>query len=288
MFQGSSFYEVEMKYHVLTFLLLIGSAFAAEPAQQPSPAPTPTVSQQITGAEKPIPLGELVDLRVISQATLKDATAFSTDWSVFDLETRKEQKFKFYRELDTDTVEGVVFGAGTEPRELYVHCAVTYLIIKKEADKITQAGTKTELLKVKVIIGTGPQPPGPNPKPVIPDVKFPNEKLGLSTKVYKAVMERGPPTNRKAGATVLATSFRGINSAIAAGALKAPVDILKKSKEANGAAITTAGLKIQDWTGTFTVVQDELFALYEAGTITTAEQFGSAFSEIADAFDAVR
>lgn len=266
-----------MKY-ILSFLLCVSSLLAAE---QPTPS-----TQQIVGADKPIPLGELVELSVTSQAAMPDVVAFSTDWSVYDLEQRKEQKFKFFREVGDKTVEGVVFGAGVEPRELIAHCSITYLVLKKEQDKIVEAGTKTELLKVKVIIGTNePRPPKPEPSP---EVKFPNEKLGLSTKVYKAVMERGPPTGRVAGAKAFATSYRGIQSAIAARTIKDPVDALKRVTASNNAALSNAGLKRDDWVQVFTILQDEVFSLYEGNKISTADQLGAAFLEIADAFDAVR
>lgn len=271
-----------MKF-VALFVMLIGSAFAAE---QPS-TPGPAQSQAIIGGDKPIELGELVDLNVKSQLSVKDAIAFSTDWTIFDLESRQDQKFKFYRELGTETTEGVVFGAGTEPRELIVHCSITYLIVKKEDDKVIEAGTKTELIKVKIVIGGGKPRPPPAPSPVDPP-KFPKERLGLSTKVYKDVMERGPPATRKVGATTLSTSFRGVQSSIAAGVLKDPVDILKKSSAANASALINAGLKREEWIPVFTSLQDELFALYEGNKIVTPADFGAAFSEIADAFDAVK
>lgn len=272
-----------MRY-CIAFLLLMGAAFAADSSQQPTP-PSPLPSQ-ILGCDTPVPLGDLVDLSVKPNPAIKDSVAFSSDWSVYDIDARKEQKFKVYRDTDPDTVEGVVFGAGTEPRELLVHCATTYLIVKKENDKIVSAGTKTVLLKAKVVIGS-PSPKPPSPPTPTPSPAFPNEKLGLSTKVYKAVMERGPP-GRKAGAAVLSTSFRGIQSAIVAGALKEPSDILKKATVANDSAVAGIGQKREDWVPVFSAIQDELFALYESSKISTADQFGAAFLEIADAFDAVR
>lgn len=263
---------------MLAFVLLIGTVLGAE---QPLP-PQPSV-QKIEGADKKIPLGELVDLSVNLPST---PAACSTDWVVFELPTGAEKKFKFYRDKKEDSViEGIVWGAGVEPKELIVVCSITQLNITKEQDKIVQAGTNTVVLRTKITIGDGtaPRPPTPNP---IPEPKFPNETLGLSSKIFKSC-DQVPAVKRKAGAVALSKSMRGIKASIDAATLKDPVDILKKAAEANRSAITQAGQSRDDWVPVFTVLQDELYSLYQKGTVNSASDFGRAFGEVADAFDAV-
>jgi hypothetical protein len=265
---------------MLAFVLLIGTVFAAE--QPAPPAPQPNI-QKITGADKKVPLGELVDLSVKLPST---PAACSTDWVVFELPTGVEKKFKFYRDKGDDgVIEGIVWGAGTEPKELIVVCSITQLNVTKEQDKIVQAGTNTVVLRTKIVIGDGTEPRPPTPPTPKPDPKFPNETLGLSTKLFKAC-DQIPVVKRKAGAMALSKSMRGIKSSIDAKAFSDPVDILKKAAEANRSAITQAGQNRDDWVPVFTVLQDELFNLYQKGTVSSASDFGRAFGEVADAFDA--
>lgn len=92
-------------------------------------------------------------------------------------------------------------------------------------------GVKVEDSVVLVIDATGGKPVPPTPDPVVPK---PDGKLGL----IKASREGLAKVNPKAGdVEKLITAQRSVRSAVAAGGLVTPADILKGWRDANNAAV---------------------------------------------------
>jgi hypothetical protein len=134
-------------------------------------------AQKITGAEQPIPLGELVDLGLTPlKEKPKGLEGTSAAWRVIDLASGQEKKFR-------EHAEGIFFGAGIRPKKLKVFCAVSYLFVARDGDKVKSLFVKTVLLTADVQVGEpgpGPGPePGPVPPPSPPDPWFPKLKAAF-------------------------------------------------------------------------------------------------------------
>lgn len=230
--------------------------------------------QKIVGAEAPIPLGELVDLAI---SPIKDPpkhfTSYSVAWKVFDGD--KEKRVREYQ-------DGIFFGAGVVPKRMTALVAVTYLYTVKEGDKITEVGTKTVILSTPVIVG---EDPGPAPDPVEPEPTFPESRYSLNSKAYKAAMSKVPTAARRAGAKNIAKSFESIASAVSAGALDQVDEILKKTTEANRAAV---GNYRADWEPFFKYMQDVLYTLYEEKQMVNVNDFAEAWREVAVGLKSVK
>lgn len=262
---------------IVPLLLLLGASLV-HAAEFSAP------EQKIAGADKPIPLGELVELAV---PPVKEKPQYymgaSYDWKVVDLSTGKDRKYRAYD-------SGVCFSAGIQSKRLLALCAVTHLFVVKQGNAITEVGTKTVLLSAEVDIGDGsapdPAPPGPapGPAPVLPEARF---KLSSTINNFS----RTSVTNidsRIRGAKVLATSFRGIASSIAAGALTEPEDILKKTATSNISALNSAGVARSDWEGVFRQLMEVVYQLYDTSKIQSATDFKDAWTEIAIGLEAVK
>ena len=233
--------------------------------------------QKIVGAETPIPLGELVDLSV---SPIKDPpkhfVSYSLAWKVFDGD--KEKRVREYQ-------DGIFFGAGVVNKKMTALVAITYLYVVKESDKISEVGTKTVLLSTPVVIGADTPEPGPDPTPVDPEPTFPESRYNLNSKAYKAAMSKVTSQARKSGAKNIAKSFESIASAVSAGALNQVDDILKKTTEANRAAV---GNYRADWEPFFKYMQDVLYTLYEEKQMVNANDFAEAWREVATGLKSVK
>lgn len=231
--------------------------------------------QKIVGAETPIPLGELVDLSI---SPIKDPPkhflSYSVAWKVFDGD--KEKRVREYQ-------DGIFFGAGVVPKKMTALVAVTYLYAVKETEKIVEVATKTVILSTPVLIGE--ENPEPTPDPVEPEPSFPESRYSLNSKAYKAAMSKVPSAARKAGAKNIAKSFESIASAVSAGALNQVDDILKKTTEANRAAV---GNYKADWEPFFKYMQDVLYTLYEDKQMVNVNDFAEAWREVATGLKAVK
>jgi hypothetical protein len=278
--------------YVLTclFLLIPGLAFAADP-------PTFVVPEQkIVGVDKPIPLGELVD---ISVSPIKDKPdnlkVTSIDWKVLEVDASNGLVEKKVR-ITNDTI---MFGAGIKPKKLVIIVAITHLYINAEKvtdektgftyTKVTNTGTRTALHRADVIIGNGevPKPdpsPGPTPQP---NVVLPQGKYGLAQLVYGLAMAV-PEESRVNGAAALSSSFTGIAAAINANTIQVDKDILAKTKQANNEALKQAGVSETQWTPFFTTLMNKVFVLYQEKKIVTKDDYAVAWKEIVVGLQAIK
>lgn len=274
-----------MKQLLVYFLLLMSSSGLLWAQESKS------IKTAIAGADKPIPVGGIVDLSVSNIDKPDNAVSFSTDWIVFELPAGTERTFKFVREIDPSgapITEGIVLGTGEVDGEWIVTCSMTYLLVTKEDDKITHVGTKTIPLRTRVTIGNGIKPNPPKPKPPGPDPVFPEGKYGLARKFYDICMLKVPAgENRQEGAKALVKSLRDTKMAIADKKLTGSVEILKKTTESNTAALRVAGIPLEEWRPAFLDLQDVLFDLYDKKLLETDKDFETALGEIADGTEKV-
>lgn len=232
--------------------------------------------QKIVGAEESIPLGELVTLSVTKPKAVPNLTATSYLWRVYDGYT--EKKFA------VDSEGNVFFGSGLRPKKLLALLSVTHVYVLKDGEKEPRVATKNILLSAIVNIGGGdPVPPPPdNPPQPLPDL--PPGKNGLSRFVYDE-SKSVPADKRVKGAKALAGSFTSMASAIVAGAVVTPQDILKQTKAANDSAL---GSDAADWEKFSESLQEKLWALYKDKKLATANDFADAWKEIAVGLNAIK
>jgi hypothetical protein len=129
------------------------------------------------------------------------------------------------------------------------------------------------------VVGDGDSPvPPPKPKPEPePDPKpKPDGALGL-IKASREGAAKVVSTGKAAESKALATAQRGVASAVAAGGLTKPADILKAWRDANNAAVPAAA-----WKPWGEAVSGELSKLYAGGKLPDAKAWAAAFEEIAE------
>jgi hypothetical protein len=264
------------------------TATAAAPEPPPKSAGPAYVvpAQHIVGAENPIPLGELVDLTVSPvEKSPQYLQSTSYVWKVFE-----HGKEKRAREYDG----GIFFGAGIKARKLLVECAVTYLYLVKDGDgKVTDVATRTVILSTVVQIGEpGPTPPepGPNPPaPPLPPTPLPDGQFKLAQTAFDLANQKiTDPAVRPKAAKVVAQAMRGIASAVAAGTITTPEDVLKQTKQTQQSQLKQAGVDLNAVDAFGAALQDAVYGLYQQKKLNTAADFGAAWNEIATGLEKVQ
>lgn len=173
--------------------------------------------------------------------------------------------------LPVDGGVNVVFASGEHKEFIFVGSASDATSLGSVVHRLAIGEPEPEPL---------PNPPGPTPPPTpLPDGKF---KLAAF-----AFTEAGKVTsaNRPAAAKNLANSFRGIASAIAAGALSKPEEILAKTLTGNQTAL---GGDRAAWSAFGVSLSTELERLHAAGTLRVPADYQTAWDEIATGLEAVK
>lgn len=150
-----------------------------------------------------------------------------------------------------------------DPRKLVVNAS------KAGRFRFVAVGTlKDEQATAAFTIVVGDAPPTPGPGPVLPD-----GPLGLR----KASRDGAAKVGDKAAAKKLATAQRSVASAVMAGGLTTPADILAAWREANRAAADAVAWK--PWADSVTPALSKLHA---DGKLADKTAWGAAFNEMAD------
>ena len=122
------------------------------------------------------------------------------------------------------------------------------------------------------------------PPPLPPDDRLPDGKYKLAASAAEWVRSDVPSANR-ADSKSLASSFRSIASAIAAGGLSKPVDILRETKASNNRA---AGPNATAWVAWFRKLEARLMELDSSGELRQPADYQTAWQEIATGLESVR
>ena len=136
-------------------------------------------------------------------------------------------------------------------------------------------------------VGNDPPSPGPGPAPPPPDpvpVPLPDGKYKLANAAAAWVASSVDPA-AKVQAKALAGSFRGIAAAIAAGTLSDPQKILTETRTSNNAALGSFVEQWKPWGGKLSA---ELERLSTEGSLRTADDYRTAWQEIATGLEAVK
>lgn len=272
---------MKLKLFLCTFVLLIGSVATAQTA--------PTVT--ILNADKPFDMGEVITLK--ASPIPKDLGIVDTNyvWRVLDVKTTDGQSFFVSEKSINPLPDGsIFFGSGIVAKKFLVTLDVTFLFeIKQEGKPSTyKILTSSTSATVEVVGNTPVPPPGPEPPPTpVPDPVLPEGKFGLAPASYKWT-KSVDATVRVKGAAALVQSFQGVSSAIVAGTLKNPQDILNKAHDSNNAALTQAGITPSTWDAFGVSLQKYLFQLYSDKKLVTPQDYADAFNEIASGLAAVK
>lgn len=227
-------------------------------------APTLT----ITGADKPISIGELVVLDATLDSTPKDLTAVSYTWTV--LPTKNVVTWP-------DGAK-IIFGTGTKPQSVTVILTASFVFTTKDQDKITDVALKTTtcIATVNIVDEVTPTPPpgpgpGPGPRPSA-FTKNAQDWVALvkTTNKYNAAAVKND-------ANLLSQSFEKIAAAIAAGTLKGAPKILKETKESNDSAIDNRDA----WLPWFNNLSTALSEANKNGTLKSDDDYAKTWREIA-------
>lgn len=241
----------------------------------------PVPEQQITGADKPVPLGDLVFLslsKIEKDKVPASYVKYSVTWRVID--GGKERTYY------TSEDGSIFFGTGLTKRTVTVTAAVGYLYVERKDGKTTDADVRTALLTKTVQLGDGTPPPPPPPDPDV-DPTFPDGKYKLSATTWKLVKDKVPGP-AKAAAPALAQSFRNIKTQIVAGRFQKVEEMLKETTASNRKAVEGAGVTRAEWDPFFTEFMEITFKLYSDKKLVKLEDFAMAWDEVADALDKVK
>ncbi len=160
----------------------------------------------------------------------------------------------------------------------------TYVVIL-DLDKpafVSFASFDNKQHAVKAISVDGSTPPGPGPEPLppgpapLPDGKY---KLAAQARDWMSTV----PADHRAKAKDLANSFRGVASAIAAGTMKRPEDVLAATKASNNEAL---GGSMEAWKPWGAKLQAALEKADADGTLRTIDDYKVAWNEIATGLEA--
>jgi len=254
---------------VLTLGLSVG-AFAQDKYTVPD--------QKIVGAEKPVPLGDIVFLS-LSKVDQPPAgyTKYNVTWKVID--GGKERGFRVMPD------GSIFFGSGLSKRSVTVLASVSYLYTDKKDGQIVDADVRSALLSATLQLGDGPAPP-PDPQPNV-DPVFPDGKYKLSAAVWKLAKDK-VPADGLAGGAALAQSFKTMQSQIAAGRFQKVEDVLKETTLSNRKALDTAGVSRDKWDAFFSEFQEVIYKLYTDKKVANMADFATAWGEIAAGLEQVK
>lgn len=257
-------------------------------AAEPDKFPLPKVA--IVGADKPVELGELVDITLSPVENTPTLVSTNVVWKVYDYDPKGGVIEKKVREYSDGSVS---FGAGIKDKKMLIVAAVTHLYIVKDGDKVSEVATKTQMLVANLVIGVPPppKPPAPPtppnppaPKPVIlPDGKFKLAQFSYDNgvKVVAASRVKGAAESTKA--------FRGVISAVRAGAISDQKVFLQNLKQASDAGFDNAKIKRSDWDAFGSALEAKLWALYhDDKKLVTIGDFADAVEEVCVGLDAVK
>lgn len=246
-------------------------------------------NQKINGADKPVPVGEAIELSVPPiNPKPENYQSSNYTWKVFSLPDGVEKVDKVHYYENKDGSNGVFFGGGITAKKYLVLCYAEHIyVIKKGDGTVGEWGTRTVVLQVIVTYGDGVPPPNPNPNPNPPDVPvLPDGVFKLAKFAYDEGMKF--PDDKVKTAKAFSDSFKGLASKAAAGAFKDVETLLKETTKTNSEALKNAGVdntKLSDFKAT---LNNKLYGLYQGGQLNTVSDYGVAFKELSDGLAQVK
>lgn len=254
-----------------------GFSFSSKPQQIAAlDSQVPKVS--IIGADKPIPVGELVVLDAVIDSKPANLYSISYAWTV--LPKRDVMVWP-------DGTKAI-FGTGTRNKSYTVILTTSFVFTVKDSDKITdivqRSSTQTILVGIDDGLGSPPTDPTPPIKPEEPTGGGADTPLltGLSklSSDWTSLVVRNDTNQEediKIDAANLAKAFRSAADQIDNGALTDINSIMSTSKSLNDGAIKHK----LEWLPWFAKVSEFIESSYRDGSMREVSQYSKAWKEIA-------
>jgi len=262
----------------------IATAQMMEAAGPDSKFPVP--EQTVVGADKTVPLGDLVILKLSKPKSVPMSLASSTtQWKLYEF----NQVSQALDEKEANPYEGgIFFGAGIRDRKLFVQAVVTHLYIVKEPkdgkEVIKELGTRTVIYTTTVTIGS--PTPGPGPAPV-PPAPLPDGKFGLAKGTYELARANVSGFDLLKGSPALAANFKTMAAKAASnsGTLE---QFLKDTASSNNSSLVNAGASLVAWDKFFEGLYAKLAPLSRDRKLVTLADHAAAWLEISQGLEAIK
>lgn len=176
----------------------------------------------------------------------------------------------------------VIFGTGVKNSTVRVGCQVklTYEVGKEEVVKTIES-------MVDLTIGEPNPNPQPNPNPN-PNPQPPAPLVGLAASARDWALQVGPADKVKS-APIIATTLTSISARIGNDAsLADPRSILVETKKEINGDLTSRGCNPKDWDAWGQKLQEYAFQQYQAGKLTTVQDYKQAWLDLAAGLKAVQ
>lgn len=264
---------------IFSLLLNISSVFAGDDFVVPP--------INILGADQTISAdGDLVTLTVDKIQLPDNVQVVKYAWKV--LEGYKDKQ-KVYITPDGTTV---LFGAGTQPRDILVVLDVTFLLNQKSVDGKTpdlvvvkNSGLISKVVKIGNSPDPGPNPPAPDPNPspsTVPDGQLGFTKLAFSTALNVK------STHRATDASLLAKSYDNVISKIKDQTIKDLNGVFDQIRIENNAVLTKLTDSAPEWKSFLSEIQKSIYQGYVDKKLATIDDYVQIFKSISDGLNLVK
>ncbi len=229
----------------------------------------------VTGAEKTVPIGDIVTLKIPPLTKYPpDLLQVHYDWRVIDPNQQNKQTF-----ISNDGTS-ISFGTGRVNGKLVAVASASYLFGQKQVDNgLVQTDLKSDIAVVEINIG-GDKPPDPPKPPPPPPVVIPSDKFGLTKVTYDAV-DRSQGKDKVNITKGFASAYLQGSKDMVAGKYGNLNDAYQALRKANGATLTANSAAIADWTDFDSTIRKYVYQLYLDKKVTTFADYAVAWSEIA-------
>ena len=249
-------------YWLLVCLLVCSVSSAAPPTPGNTPDGATVPIQQVVGISIKIEIAEPAKGKRIEPGDLVilDYSKSDAD-AIACILANSDKKF-----LNDESKRKIGFSTGTPGRYIFV-------VVAGKAGPDGKPILITDQITVQ--IGDPDKKPGPiNPPGPGP---LPEGKYNLATDARRWFGEHVKTTNAKTEAKALSKAFSALSSQIGAGTIKTPDELTAAAKLKNREAL---GESTPGWVDWFTEVRKRLDVLSDAGTLTTIQDYQTAWDEI--------
>jgi len=264
------------KLLILSILFIVGCAADVAPVPEVPPA-------VVTGAEKPVPIGELVTLTIAPNIFPSDIINVHYEWKVIDSAGTKKVWL-------SDNNQSVSFGTGPVAGKITAILDPTYVY----GDSKTKVVADVKSAGISVIeVQVGDSPPTPDPIPVPPSpiptppapvpVVIPDGQFKLAKIVYDGLLTN--KSTNKEFLSSLSAVYKTVSQQVRAGVLTNLKDSYALLKKSNQDVFTKFGENTEGWKGLDDAVTASVYQLYTDKRLPTLLEYATAWTEISAGFD---
>lgn len=252
----------------LNILFLAGCVADAVPVPDVPPA-------IVTGAEKPVPVGELVTLTVSPNAFPSNIINVHYEWKIIDSTGTKKVWLG-------DNNQSVSFGTGATPGKITAILDPTYVY----GDAKTKVATNVKSAGISLIevqVGDPAPTPNPTPDPTPVPVIVPDGQFKLARVTYDSLTTT--KSTNKDFLSGLSNNYKAIAQQTRTATIKNINDAYATLKKSNQDAFTKFSEKPENWTPVENAITTAVYQLYTDKKLPTLMEYATAWAEISNGFD---